>query len=297
MVPDLVGDDVGAREVARRASAAELAEELEVEIHLPVGRAVEGTDRGAGLAARGVNRPAEEHQSGGSCGSPPPCSESRPQVSSMSPSTARMKSAWDRPPAASARSAVDGRGRGVPEAAEEIQRIRPVRTLSTRIGAARRPQLQPRPAHRHSATILDVAAAAQVTPSHRDLRAAVRTSGLHLRMRQGAAAPQPAVRPARGRSPGGGPLYRRPEGRRRYRASLEHPRGRRPSRLRDRAGTVPLFSNLGRLDLARLAGELEEMHFAPGQAIVRQGDRPDGLYVIKHGRAAVLADPLGFRRR
>ena len=51
----------------------------------------------------------------------------------------------------------------------------------------------------------------------------------------------------------------------------------------------PLFSHLGRLDLARLAGELEEMHFAPGQAIVRQGDRPDGFYVIKHGRAAVLA--------
>ncbi|HEY7142322.1 MAG TPA: SLC13 family permease [Methylomirabilota bacterium] len=51
----------------------------------------------------------------------------------------------------------------------------------------------------------------------------------------------------------------------------------------------PLFSHLGRLDLARLAGELEEMRFAPGQTIVRQGDRPDGLYVIKHGRAAVLA--------
>lgn len=51
----------------------------------------------------------------------------------------------------------------------------------------------------------------------------------------------------------------------------------------------PLFSHLGRLDLARLAGELEEMHFAPGQAIVREGDRADGFYVIKHGRAAVLA--------
>jgi CRP-like cAMP-binding protein len=51
----------------------------------------------------------------------------------------------------------------------------------------------------------------------------------------------------------------------------------------------PLFSHLGRLDLARLAGELEEMRFTPGQAIVRQGDRPDGFYVIKHGRAAVLA--------
>jgi CRP-like cAMP-binding protein len=51
----------------------------------------------------------------------------------------------------------------------------------------------------------------------------------------------------------------------------------------------PLFSHLGRLDLARLAGELEEMRFTPGQAIVHQGDRPDGFYVIKHGRAAVLA--------
>ena len=51
----------------------------------------------------------------------------------------------------------------------------------------------------------------------------------------------------------------------------------------------PLFSNLGRLDLARLAGELEELRFKPGQTIVRQGDRPDGFYVIKHGRVAVLA--------
>jgi CRP/FNR family transcriptional regulator, cyclic AMP receptor protein len=51
----------------------------------------------------------------------------------------------------------------------------------------------------------------------------------------------------------------------------------------------PLFSHLGRLDLARLAGELEEMHFTPGQPIVREGDRPDGFYVIKYGRAAVLA--------
>ena len=51
----------------------------------------------------------------------------------------------------------------------------------------------------------------------------------------------------------------------------------------------PLFSYLGRLDLARLAGELEERHFKPGEIIVRQGDRPDGFYVIKQGRAAVMA--------
>lgn len=51
----------------------------------------------------------------------------------------------------------------------------------------------------------------------------------------------------------------------------------------------PLFSNLGRLDLARLAGELEERHFKPGEVIVRQGDLPDGFYVIKQGQAAVRA--------
>src|SRR5262245_19142149 len=47
---------------------------------------------------------------------------------------------------------------------------------------------------------------------------------------------------------------------------------------------TPLFSQLGRLDLARLAGELEELTFAKGDAIVRQGDPPDGFYVINSGR-------------
>src|SRR5262245_6531824 len=51
----------------------------------------------------------------------------------------------------------------------------------------------------------------------------------------------------------------------------------------------PLFSYLGRLELARLAGELEERHFASGQTVVQQGDRADGFYVIKEGRAVVLA--------
>ena len=50
----------------------------------------------------------------------------------------------------------------------------------------------------------------------------------------------------------------------------------------------PLFTHLGRLDRARLAGELEEKRFRAGEPIVREGDRPDGFYVIKDGRAAVL---------
>src|SRR5215813_3576920 len=52
---------------------------------------------------------------------------------------------------------------------------------------------------------------------------------------------------------------------------------------------TPLFSQLGRLDLARLAGELEELSFAKGAAIVREGDAPDGFYVINSGRVSVIA--------
>jgi CRP-like cAMP-binding protein len=51
---------------------------------------------------------------------------------------------------------------------------------------------------------------------------------------------------------------------------------------------TPLFSQLGRLDLARLAGELEELTFARGDAIVREGDPPDGFYVINSGRVVVV---------
>ncbi|PYM59581.1 MAG: hypothetical protein DMD79_17395 [Candidatus Rokuibacteriota bacterium] len=51
---------------------------------------------------------------------------------------------------------------------------------------------------------------------------------------------------------------------------------------------TPLFAQLGRLDLARLAGELEELRFESGQAVVREGDAPDGFYVIKDGRVVVV---------
>jgi CRP-like cAMP-binding protein len=54
---------------------------------------------------------------------------------------------------------------------------------------------------------------------------------------------------------------------------------------------TPLFSHLGRLDLARLAGELEELVFRPGQVMVREGDPADGFYVIKVGSAHVVPGP------
>ena len=52
MVAELVGDDVGLGEVARaRRSGCQLAEEAEVEVHLAVGRAVEGPGRRGRRAA------------------------------------------------------------------------------------------------------------------------------------------------------------------------------------------------------------------------------------------------------
>src|SRR5438105_5903382 len=65
VVTDFVRDDVGLREVAGRAEAlVELAEEGEIEIHLPIGGAVERPNLGASDAARRLRRAVEEHQHG-----------------------------------------------------------------------------------------------------------------------------------------------------------------------------------------------------------------------------------------
>ena len=51
MMPDLVGNDVGRGKVARGAEPLiELAEKREIEIDLPIGRAVEGTAGRRGAA-------------------------------------------------------------------------------------------------------------------------------------------------------------------------------------------------------------------------------------------------------
>src|SRR5450759_3856764 len=65
MVPDLVRDDIGLRELARGAEApGQLVVEPEVDIDLPVARAVEGTRCALGEAARGLDGVAEEDQVG-----------------------------------------------------------------------------------------------------------------------------------------------------------------------------------------------------------------------------------------
>jgi CRP-like cAMP-binding protein len=49
-----------------------------------------------------------------------------------------------------------------------------------------------------------------------------------------------------------------------------------------------LFSGLSRTDLAKLAGELEELAFTRGAYVVREGDPGDGHYLIKSGEAEVF---------
>src|SRR5262245_61537942 len=51
---------------------------------------------------------------------------------------------------------------------------------------------------------------------------------------------------------------------------------------------TPLFAHLGRVDLAKLAGELEERRFKPGDAIVREGEPAEAFYVVKSGEARVV---------
>jgi CRP-like cAMP-binding protein len=51
--------------------------------------------------------------------------------------------------------------------------------------------------------------------------------------------------------------------------------------------SVPLFSGLGEHDLALVAGQTEEQHFDPGTAMVTEGEKGGGFYLILKGKAKV----------
>ena len=53
---------------------------------------------------------------------------------------------------------------------------------------------------------------------------------------------------------------------------------------------IPFFSGLSRQDLAHLAGKLEEEKFSSGQAIVKQGESGDALYVVRSGAVEVILE-------
>jgi CRP/FNR family transcriptional regulator, cyclic AMP receptor protein len=54
---------------------------------------------------------------------------------------------------------------------------------------------------------------------------------------------------------------------------------------------LPLFANVSKRHLRRVAALAEIREFEPGDTIVQKGDAPDGFYLILGGRAKVVARP------
>src|SRR4026207_934350 len=73
-------------------------------------------------------------------------------------------------------------------------------------------------------------------------------------------------------------------------SSTRQPEGRAPRPTRDAAGAhpgVPLFADLPKRHLQRLAREADELAFAPGEQIVREGSLGETVVVVMEGRAKV----------
>jgi CRP-like cAMP-binding protein len=51
---------------------------------------------------------------------------------------------------------------------------------------------------------------------------------------------------------------------------------------------MPLFAGLSKRHLQRLAGDTDELTFAPGEAIVREGDLGETLFVVLEGEGKVV---------
>ncbi len=52
--------------------------------------------------------------------------------------------------------------------------------------------------------------------------------------------------------------------------------------------TVPLFQDLPETDLSRLAGMLEVVHLAPGEALFQEGERGDRAYIVESGEVEIV---------
>jgi CRP-like cAMP-binding protein len=61
----------------------------------------------------------------------------------------------------------------------------------------------------------------------------------------------------------------------------------RDSKREQALAAMELFHTLQPAELKRLARSLQDVPFAPGEALVRQGDEADSLYIIAKGRVSV----------
>ena len=78
----------------------------------------------------------------------------------------------------------------------------------------------------------------------------------------------------------------------------ERPVERTPdAEFADRLASMELFQELDQASLRALASELRVLQLAAGDALVRQGDDADSLFVILDGRLSVLLEHEGGERQ
>jgi|AP95_1055475.scaffolds.fasta_scaffold06979_2 CRP-like cAMP-binding protein len=75
--------------------------------------------------------------------------------------------------------------------------------------------------------------------------------------------------------------------------NLFHRRRRGEDQLYDILSEIPIFRDLSRRDFARLEGILHRRSYAPGEAIVTEGDMGVGMYVILSGEVTIVQQGEG----
>jgi len=83
-------------------------------------------------------------------------------------------------------------------------------------------------------------------------------------------------------------LWRRESGRRAPARQPEQPLRRTKRQTATALAGVPLFSDFSKRELNRLAADTDELIFGPGEAIVREGDLGETMFVVLEGEGKVL---------
>src|SRR6476661_10123694 len=68
----------------------------------------------------------------------------------------------------------------------------------------------------------------------------------------------------------------------------DHPNSSLIAEYVDLLGGVEMFAGLDRVALAKLAAHLEPLAVRDGEALFRQGDPPDGLYIVCRGMFGIF---------
>lgn len=83
-------------------------------------------------------------------------------------------------------------------------------------------------------------------------------------------------------------MWRRESGRRAPARQPEQPLKRTKRQTATALAGVPMFSDLSKKDLERLAADTDELAFGPREPVVREGERGETLFVVLEGEGRVV---------